>query len=135
MAAQGSTSANGDFPPLPEESDAGDEAETTASTEDRLIHRLLQRLQEMGVTTSPPPPPRPREPQAEPAQYAQEDGDSEESWSAWHEWNWDQWHSHRSWQDWQPDSDKWKEDGKWDRPYLSHLEFPKFDGRKEEYAN
>ena len=54
---------------------------------------------------------------------------------SWKEWN-DGWSSHDNWKtdDWK--DHRWRsDDPKYDRPYISHLVFPKFDGRREELSD
>ena len=46
--------------------------------------------------------------------------------NVWSSWSWDQ---NGGW------DHNWKEYHTRDRPYLSHLDFPKFDGRREGYAD
>ena len=38
------------------------------------------------------------------------------------------------WTDWSWKKSNWDEE-KFERPYISHLDFPKFDGKKEEFSN
>ena len=99
---------------------------------DQLLNKLLVRLQGLGVTRTSEPP-------AEPAQETQPwNQRTGQQWQTsdqrWDQTSWDRWYSddQREWSSW----NKWetREDTKRDRPYISHLEFPTFDGRKESYA-
>ncbi len=105
--------------------------EETASPEDQLFDRLLQRLATMGVASDRPP--STTEPHGE---HYHDSHEEHPRWErSWKEWQYG-WSSHDNWKtdDWK--DHRWKsDDPKYDRPYISHLDFPKFDGRREEYSS
>ena len=131
-------------------------AAAAPSVEDRILDRLLERLGRMGVTSpggSAQPQPEPwvaspggAQPLPEEQWEEQHSHHSGQQWntqSADQQWgqsgdDWQAWPGTSSgWASWQ----NWKTTGwsdnsdKFDRPYISHLDFPKFDGRREEYSN
>ena len=108
----------------------------SAEAENRIVDRLLSSLQTMGIAqqrpatpaasvsqpeAQPQPEQTPREAEQDPWANWQ-DPWSQEGWS-WNSWNWDQ-------SSWKPDHSEDR-----DRPYLSHLDFPTFNGNKEDFAN
>ena len=101
-----------------------------ASTEDQLLERLVDRLNMMGMI--PGPHPRQQdEPWEEPDGQAFHDQQWGQSWDSWQTrpgmsscWS--------SWLNWKKHD--WIVEEKHDRPYISPLDFPKFDGRREEYS-
>ena len=102
------------------------------SEEDRLVDRLLDRLGQLGLVQ--PQQSQPGEPEPQQEEEDNEWDGPDWDWqppgrsSGWQQsWNWygHGWHA-----------PSWKNDGeKPDRPYISHLDFPKFDGKREEYSN
>ena len=152
------------LPVPPSEHDAPLDAELSPA-EERLFEMLLERLQRLGVTRPPEPRAEledrhaararedrraeredrraeledrydepghpydePDDPHAvheqEAQRYDQQGYRSQQPWKWW-QGQWSSW-------DWHDTKAKTHDN---DRPYLSHLDFPKFDGRKEEYAN
>ena len=125
--------------PLPEGNDEiadtaapnGSSITPPPSLEEQIFQRLLERLQGMGmgVATAPAPPTAP------PSEQGQEEPQWQTDDQTWHSW-WGTNAQHWSWEQTDPTWSGWKQqDEKWDRPYISHLDFPKFDGRKEEFSN
>ncbi len=112
-------------------------APTMDDIESRLIERLMAQLTAMGLSqTATPPVTQTRVQTANGSNATQDASGDHDAWSqwqtnqGWNHWDWNQ--DVADWNSW----DSWKKD-KFDggRPYLSHLDFPKFDGRKEEYPN
>ena len=116
----------------------------SAEAENRLLDRLLSSLQTMGITQQRPATPAASvsQPEAQPEQEAEED-----PWANWKDpwtqdgsnsgWNWNSgnWQS-PDWNQGHWDQSSWKPDHSEDRdrPYLSHLDFPTFNGNKEDFA-
>ena len=136
-AAQGTPAGQEEDADLEEPSQANGVAQPPTE-EDLLLDRLMARLRLRG-----PPPGRPAQPQPEPGEGQQEEElpyswDDQED-QQWGQQSWDGWYDGppgmssgwSSWPNWK--SNNWKSNE--DRPYISHLDFPKFDGRKEEYSN
>ena len=130
------------LPPVPTSEIDEEEPNTSQpnpSDEDRLLGRLLERLTTMGVVTSRPLQPEPQG-EVSPGQGLDSQQGNQQWTRSWYQ-SWEEWHDRpsmslgwSSWKDWR--ASDWKhEDAKFDRPYISHLEFPKFDGRREEYSN
>ena len=130
------------LPPVPTSEIDEEEPNTSQpnpSDEDRLLGRLLERLTTMGVVTSRPSQPEPQG-EVSPGQGLDSQPGTQQWTRSWDQ-SWEEWQDRpsmslgwSSWKDWR--ASDWKhEDAKFDRPYISHLEFPKFDGRREEYSN
>ena len=106
--------------PLPGEAANG----AASSSEDQLVDRLMARLAQRGLTLQPQ---QPQEPEQQDQQDQQDHGSTWDQ--SWDDWNGQAW----SWTNWR--SSSWNKDEKYDRPYISHLDFPKFNGKKEEFHN
>ncbi len=130
--------------------------EETPDPEDRLITKLMIKLTELGLVTARPtttaePLVEPSEAESSPDRPSHETRDENSRWGrGWTGWS-ESWSSPEEWKpdtitDWNTrdtgDENKsgnwkdyrWKSDGpKTDRPYISHLFFPKFDGRREDF--
>ena len=106
-----------------------------AQDEEQLINRLLDRTTELGLTARPPEPQtEPDQPDTNRGNQWQTTGDLN-SWDQWQQnsWSWD--NNTNRWEESTWKTDYWKDDDHSDRPYIPHLEFPKFDGRREAYAD
>ena len=129
-------------------------AAAAPSVEDQLLERLLDRLNRMGVASPGGPQPQPEhqweEQHSQPSQRDQDARQEDQQWGqSWNalpadqQWgqSWDEWHAWPGTSSGWPSWHNWKTTGwnnnedKFDRPYISHLDFPKFDGRREEYSN
>ena len=132
------------IPPVPPSEFGGEtnaeSVDPSLQVEEQLLNRLLDRLQQMGITQAPVPHVELAQPARQEASVQQANGspDTSSGWDQdWHQKPWSSWDDHWAASDWKSDDKgykSWKDDDTWDRPYLSHLDFPKFDGRKEEYA-
>ena len=133
-AAQPSAAAT----PQHQQSAASSQQPTTlsAEAENRIVERLMSTLQSLGITQQQPatpaapnsqpeaqPQPEPALPEAEQDPWA----DGQDPWNR-QNWGW-------SAQDWEQSSWKQYHSEDRDRPYLSHLDFPTFNGDKEDYPN
>ena len=108
------------------------ETTLSAEAENRIVDRLLSSLQTLGIAQQRPTTPTvsASQPEAQPEEAEQD------PWTDWRDpwtqngWNWNSWNQGR----W--DQSSWKPDNTEDRdrPYLSHLDFPTFNGNKEDFA-
>ena len=111
-------------------------ATLSAEAENRIVERLMSTLQSLGITQQQPATPAAPNPQPE-AQPQPESAPSEAEQDPWADgqdpWNRQNW----GWsaQDWEQSSWKQYHSEDRDRPYLSHLDFPTFNGNKEDFAN
>ena len=111
-------------PPIPPPVIIPEEAHMNA-----LLEGIVGRLTQMGIAVNPQPQPIMTPSQA-PA------SEPELEWSQWsgddQNWNQGNWHRGRwgknQWKDDHDERDR-------DRPYLSHLDFPTFSGRKEDFPD
>ena len=106
-------------------------ATLSAEAEDRIVGRLMSTFQALGIVPQQPAAPAANnsqpeaQPQPEPAPpEAEQDPwtDGQDPWSQ-ENWGW-------SAQDWEQSSWKQYHSEDRDRPYLSHLDFPTFNGNK-----
>ena len=131
-------------PGMEEEAPNGVQQPADTSAEEALVSRLIERLASMGVlgssgmSSAAPESSQPQQ-QAPPEPGADAQPAEGNSWSAdrWGQ-SWTSsgpWSSHKWTGGWENEWIKgdWKE--KEERPYISHLDFPKFDGKKESYPN
>ena len=125
------------IPPVPTSEFGGEtnaeSADPSIQAEEQLLNRIMDRLQQMGVTQASGHNVLPAQPvrQEAPVQQANGPNGTSTEWDqGWHQQPWSSWDD--QWTDWKEEdkgSKGWKEDDRWDRPYLSHLDFPKFGGR------
>ena len=110
---------------------------TFVSGGDVLVDRLINRLTTMGIIPESAGTSSVAQGHDDTAQRQSDQGAARNQGQSWSANQWDQPWSARPWSShsWSGNWDKgdWKE--KEERPYISHLEFPKFDGRKESYPN
>ena len=110
------------------------ETTLSAEAENRIVERLLSTLQTLGIAQQRPMTPTvsASQPEAQPEEAEQD---------PWTDWTQDPWNQNggnwNSWNQGRWDQSSWKPDNTEDRdrPYLSHLDFPTFNGNKEDFAN
>ena len=112
------------------------ETTLSAEAENRIVERLLNSLQTLGITHQRPATPaasvsRPEAHSQPTLTYQEAESDPWVDWrdsppqEGWNQgsWNWEQ----SSW--------KYEHSEDRDRPHLSHLDFPTFNGNKEDFTN
>ena len=112
-------------------------AASASGAEEQLLDRLVDRLGKMGVIPGTSSGTTPKK-----GQWGNFDLGDESTWDAdYKPWGkWSQWSAEpgkpSGWSSWDySKKSDWGSDDKFERPYISHLDFPKFDGRKEEFSN
>ena len=112
------------------------ETTLSAEAENRIVERLLNSLQTLGITQQRPATPAASasQPEAQPQSAPTPREAAPDPWADWQDpWSQEGWNQ----SSWNWDQSSWKYDHSEDRdrPYLSHLDFPTFNGNKEDFAN
>ena len=112
------------------------ETTLSAEAENRIVERLLNSLQTLGITQQRPATPAASasQPEAQPQSAPTPREAAPDPWADWQDpWSQEGWNQ-SSW-NWDQSSWKYEHSEDRDRPYLSHLDFPTFNGNKEDFAN